>query len=253
MAVVVASGLIVRSVLRARTRVLTPESARRPRVAPDPPRLDARQRHQAAPAIDTFPLAAPSDALAADPLAVAKTTAAEYRQRARYPRWSQPITGNADPLDNEEQESSGDAVALTGSYRDTMEEGDLVVDAQVLVKAAGRFHLEGSLYGKDGQQPIAWAQDTAEFPIGQHWMRLRFHGLILHERGIDGPYLIRSLALSTLTEMPVVKNGVTRNPHVTGPYTAHNFNDRPFDDPDLLEAADRIEQAIDGLQADTGS
>ena len=257
--VVVASVVAVRSVLRARARLTSPESARRPRVAPDPPRLDVRQRNQSAPtSLDSFPLAAPNQALGADPLSVAKTTAAEYRQRARYPRWSQPIAGSEDPAESEYQRTStdsptGDDVSLTGNYRDAAEDGDLAIDAEVTVKTPGRFHVEATLYSKDGQQPIAWAQHTAELPTGKHWLRLRFYGLILHERGIDGPYLLRSLALSTLTAVPVVKNGLARDAHVTGIYTARNFTDRSFDDPDLLEAADRIEQAIDGLKTDTGS
>jgi hypothetical protein len=257
--VVVASVVAVRSALRARDRLKNPEAARRARVAPDPPRLDVRQRNQpAAPGSETVPLAAPIGVIGADPLSVAQTTAADYRQRARYPRWSQPIAGSEDPIETEHQRTSdsspkGDEASLTGNYRDAAEEGDLFIDAEVAVKTAGRFHLEATLYSKDGLQPIGWAQHSAELPTGTHWLRLRFYGLILHERGIDGPYLVRSLALSNLTQLPVVKNGIARNAYVTGAYSARNFSDRSFDDPDLLEAADRIEQAIDGLQTDTGS
>lgn len=371
--VLVLSGLLVRTVLRARTRLTQTEANRRVRVAPDPPRLDVRQRTQVeAPAVplDSFPLAASIGAAGDDPLSFARTTAAEYRKRARYPRWSQPIEGLDDPLlldqqavpatstagdeptltafaaqqsfespeavtlyaqlsnggtrvashsvrgtvlDDQQQtvcqivyndegrggdEQAGDhlytarltvaddlpdataaykvtvraisqerqertavapfvysrpEVRLTGSYRDAAQAGDLTVDAEVDVSANGRFHLEGTLYSADGQQPLAWAQHTIELPPGKHWVPLRFYGLILRERGIDGPYLVRSVALSTLTQLPVAKNRLVENAHVTGRYAANSFTDRPFDDPDLLEAADRIEQVIEGLVPETGS
>jgi hypothetical protein len=142
--------------------------------------------------------------------------------------------------------SSPDA-QLTGSYRDQADGGDLVIDAEVQATNTGRFHIEATLYSEDGQHAIAWAQQAAELPAGRHWLSLRFHGLILNERQIDGPYLLRYVALSTATQMPNAKNRLAENAFLTGTYTFNQFSDRPFDDPDLLDAADRIEQAIDGL------
>jgi hypothetical protein len=253
--VLMLSGLAVRSVLRARARLNEATTARRARVAPDPPRLDARRRNPVAvqpEPLDSLPLAASIGAAGSDPLSFARTTAAEYRQRARYPSWSQPIVGAEDPLTLEEEtvpapSREGSGATLTGKYRDTTEGGDLAIDAEVDVTVVGRFHLEATLYSRDGLQPIAWAQHTAELPTGRQWMRLRFYGLILHERALDGPYLLHAVALSTLTQVPAVKNPLVTNAYVSGTYAAKSFSDRPFDDPDLLEAADRIEQVIKGL------
>ena len=41
--------------------------------------------------------------------------------------------------------------------------------------------------------------------------------------------------------MPNAKNRVVENAYTTGAYGASAFSDRPFDDPQLLEAAKRIE------------
>src|SRR5262245_36780217 len=97
MIVLAAGTFAVRAVLQARARLTQNEAPRRSRVAPDPGRLDVRQRSHAPilPPADNLPLVAGA---ADDPVAVARATAAEYRQRARYPRWSQPITGTDDPL-----------------------------------------------------------------------------------------------------------------------------------------------------------
>jgi hypothetical protein len=130
---------------------------------------------------------------------------------------------------------------LTGRYRDALIDGDLAVDAEVEVAANGRFHIEGSLYAEDGR-PLAWAQTTEALPPGLQWMRLPFFGLILREREVDGPYVLRYVALSTTTQMPNAKNDLVENAYVTASYAAAAFRDQPFNDPNLLEAADRLER-----------
>ena len=107
---------------------------------------------------------------------------------------------------------------------------------------AGRFHVEATLYGPDGVEKVAWAQAAAWLEPGTHWLDLGYYGLILRERGIDGPYVLRYVALSTATEMPNAKNRVVENAYRTGAYQATAFSDRPYQDPGLLEAAKRIEE-----------
>jgi hypothetical protein len=131
---------------------------------------------------------------------------------------------------------------LTGRFTDTVIDGNLVVDAEVDVFAPGRFHLEATLYSGDGAHKILWSQTAAAFEPGMQWMRLVFYGLGLREKGLDGPYLVRYAALSTTTDMPNAKNHVAENVHLTAAHRAAAFTDRPFDDPELLEAAERAEQ-----------
>jgi hypothetical protein len=134
---------------------------------------------------------------------------------------------------------------LTGRFRDRRDGGDLLIEAEVEVRADGRFHLEGSLYSSS-ERPIAWAQAAMELPPGRHWLGLRYFGLVLHESGIDGPYVLRYAALSTTSQMPNAKNNLAENAHVTAAYAAAEFSDAPFDDPDLLDAADRLEGQAGG-------
>lgn len=135
---------------------------------------------------------------------------------------------------------------LTGRFRDRPQAGDLVIEAEIEVLAEGRFHLEGSLYDS-GERPLAWAQVAADLPPGRAWLELRYFGLILHESGVDGPYVLRYTALTTASQMPNAKNNVLENAHRTGAYAAADFSDAPYDDADLLDAADRLEgQAGDG-------
>ena len=141
---------------------------------------------------------------------------------------------------------------LTGTYRDSPEGGDLAIDAEVDVRGSGRFHLEATLYSEDGAVPIAWAQQATELSSGRHWLRLRFHGLVMHERQLDGPYLLRYAALSTATQMPNAKNRLIEDAYVTGRYRAADFSNEPFNDPDLLDAAERMEGALAGFEPDAG-
>lgn len=128
----------------------------------------------------------------------------------------------------------------TGRYRDALVDGSLEISAEVQVAEAGRFHLEGTLYTRDGA-PLAWAQNALTLSPGAQWIPLSFFGLILHERGADGPYVLRYAALSTVTGMPNAKNRLVENAHMTNPYRAADFADQPYDDPELLDAAGRME------------
>ena len=134
---------------------------------------------------------------------------------------------------------------LTGNYRDTIVDGSLVIEAEIEVTRGGRFHLEGTLYDRSGGTGLAEAHTAAELAPGRHWLALSFFGRILHQRGVDGPYLLRYLALSTTTRMPNGKNRLVENAHVTGAYGASQFSDAPFEDPDLLDAADRLERSLE--------
>src|SRR5262245_30410158 len=141
---------------------------------------------------------------------------------------------------------------LTGRYRDALVDGSLVVGAEVDVLAEGRFHLEATLYSKDGSQLLARAQTAAVLTPGEQWMELPFYGLVLRERGVEGPYLLRWMALSTTTQMPNAKNRLVDAGYHTGSYALAAFTDQPFNDPALLDAAARMERdqgALGGLDA----
>src|SRR5579862_4621683 len=140
---------------------------------------------------------------------------------------------------------------LTGQYRDAVVNGSLEIGVEVEVAEAGRFHVEATLYGPDATRTVAWAQTAAELEPGRHWMTLPFYGLILHEHGTAGPYVLRWVALSTTTEMPNAKNRLREANYRTAPYDLAAFTDQPFNDANLLDAATRLdgEAAVGGLDS----
>jgi hypothetical protein len=130
---------------------------------------------------------------------------------------------------------------LTGRYRDSIEDGHLVIAAEVAVTEAGRLHLEATLAAADGK-PIAWAQNALELAEGTGWIPLTFWGLILHERGVDGPYVLRTVALTRPGDAPPGQRAAAvANAYRTRAYHAAQFTDRAFNDPVLLEKAKRLD------------
>jgi hypothetical protein len=88
---------------------------------------------------------------------------------------------------------------LTGHYTDQVAGGNLQIGVEVRVSATGRFHVQGTLYSRDGR-PLGWAQNAAQLEPGVHTIPLTFFGRILRLKTADGPYVLRFLASSrTLT------------------------------------------------------
>lgn len=181
------------------------------------------------------------------------------RAQARAFKGAQLVEVRAEPLNGGERVAvtgflySIPLAHLTGRYRDDLTEGHLRIAAEVTVDEPGRFHLEATLAAPDGT-PLAWAQNALELAPGTAWIPLTYWGLILRERGVDGPYVLRSVALSTTGEMPNQMNDVAENAYTTAAYRAAQFSDQPFGDPELLEAAERLEAeaplAVGGLEAE---
>lgn len=117
---------------------------------------------------------------------------------------------------------------LTGFFRDARVEGSLRVEAQVEVFEGSRFHLEATLGSREGD-PLAWAQHAATLEPGLHWMPLTFYGLALFESGVDGPYRLLSVALTTTGRMPNIPHALRRDAHRTAAYAAEDFTHEPFE------------------------
>lgn len=144
---------------------------------------------------------------------------------------------------------------LTGNYRDSVRGGDLVIEAEVEVTESGRFYLEATvapLQGGPGAAPIGWAQAAAELDPGTHWLELPFYGLMFHERGAAGPFRLSSVALSTTTGMPNALNDLVEDAHRTRAYPLARFTQRPFANPGLLRAAERLERSRASRQNGNG-
>lgn len=135
---------------------------------------------------------------------------------------------------------SNPAAHLTGRYRDSIVDGNLVIAAQVDVKEAGRFHLAGTLYTLKGE-PVGTAQAAASLQPGRQWINLSFYGLMFHDRNVAGPFRLGSLAFSTTGRMPNALNDLVENAYVTKPFRLAVMTARPYGDVKLLDAAQRLE------------
>ena len=142
---------------------------------------------------------------------------------------------------------SDPAARLTGRYRDFLRDGNLVLAAEVEVRERSRFHLAGTLHSPAGEA-IGYAQAAAELEPGRRWIELSFYGLMFHDRQAAGPYRLGSLALATTSGMPNALNDLVENAHVTRPYRLQQMRSVPFERPQLLEAAKRLE--IDAERAE---
>ncbi len=132
---------------------------------------------------------------------------------------------------------------LTGRYRDALREGSLVISAEIEVQRKGRFHLSGTIASKAGE-PIGQAQTAAELEPGRHWLDLQFYGLMFHDRKLAGPYRLASVVLRTTTRMPGEIGVPVANAHVTRAYRLDQMTAKSFDEPNLLDAARRLEEPI---------
>lgn len=129
---------------------------------------------------------------------------------------------------------------LTGRYRDAVKNGSLVVEAQVEVSKAGRFHLAGTLATLEGSA-IGTAQAGLNLEPGKHWIALEFYGLMFHDRQAEGSFRLASLALSTTTSMPNAWNNLAENVYTTKPVSLETLTSQSFNQPDLIDSANRLE------------
>lgn len=149
-------------------------------------------------------------------------------------------------LDGDVRESVGGflysnpAGRLTGRYRDELRDGSLMIAAEVDVARSARFHLSGTLYSKQGE-PIGTAQAATELQAGRRWIELAFYGLMFHDRQTAGPYRLGTVALATTGGMPNALNDLVENAYVTRVWRIDQMTAKPFDNPQWLRAAERLE------------
>ncbi|MCA9512553.1 MAG: hypothetical protein KC560_17735, partial [Myxococcales bacterium] len=82
--------------------------------------------------------------------------------------------------------------AFTGTFRDDVRDGSLVVEAGVEVYRPGFYRFDANLYGANGE-PVAWAAFKGELSRRDGFVPLRFFGRVLRDVGAPGPYRLRQL------------------------------------------------------------
>ena len=135
---------------------------------------------------------------------------------------------------------------LTGRWRDELREGSLVVRAEIQVARAQ--HLQATLSSVDGTL-IGWAQNAGHFEPGAHWIELTYYGLMFHDAGVAGPYVVATATLSTTGVMPHALGPLLTDVHTTRAYALSDFTDQSFGEPGMLEAARRMDEEATRVEA----
>ncbi|HIF62642.1 MAG: hypothetical protein ABGY28_07165 [bacterium] len=81
---------------------------------------------------------------------------------------------------------------FTGEFSDRLSAGDLLVDVGMRVDQQGRYRVEANLFDVAGK-PVAWASFEDELRTGLQGVPLKFYGLVFHDAGATGPFVLRQL------------------------------------------------------------
>ena len=118
---------------------------------------------------------------------------------------------------------------FTGNYRDAITSGgDLMVEAEVDVSSADRFYFQASLYTELGD-PIGGNQMTLNLDKGKSWVPFKFYGLMMHDSNVDGPYLLKNIALARVT-MPMQRAPLTHPRYFTDEYSLSKFSNVRYEE-----------------------
>ena len=88
--------------------------------------------------------------------------------------------------------AGGIPARFTGTFRDGIENGSLVVYAQVEVARAGRYLIDCNLFDEH-DAPVAWTRTKAELAAGTHDVPLTFFGKVLADQHAAGRFHIGQL------------------------------------------------------------
>lgn len=78
---------------------------------------------------------------------------------------------------------------FTGSFRERIENGSLVISAELDVRMPGRYEVQANLFAQD-ETPIATSKVYQKLTGGRQFVDLLFFGKLLHDQGAGGPYTL---------------------------------------------------------------
>ncbi|NPV62248.1 MAG: hypothetical protein HPY61_06385 [Methanotrichaceae archaeon] len=125
-------------------------------------------------------------------------------------------------------EAASNLARFTGEYDDQgIDSNDdgfydfLAVSVGTYVPDSGEYTLTGSLFDQRGRE-IVWGIDHALLIQGKNEMHLDFDGKSIWNSGIDGPYILKNLALSGKNWS---LSDITPEVYITQPYNYSQFVD----------------------------
>ncbi len=118
---------------------------------------------------------------------------------------------------------------FTGLFREELRDGSLMIAAEVEVQQAGTYTIEGNLLtagGDEAGEPVAFARAEAKLKTGRHFVELEYFGKVLHDRNLNGPYLLVGLrgSLNTAVIQPEM---LAKSPEEVARFLKTVRDDRP--------------------------
>lgn len=124
-------------------------------------------------------------------------------------------------------------IRLTGEHRDTLtSNGDLQVDIEIETTESARYYIRASLYSSTND-PIGSAEYSEQLPPGKHWIPLTYFGLMVHDAGEPGPYLLKYVELAQ-SGVPMLRMPQEKTNIYTQSYALDQFNTQTFAEKDKL-------------------
>jgi hypothetical protein len=113
-------------------------------------------------------------------------------------------------------------IQLTGNYRESINtNGDLIIDAEVEIKANSNFYIQASLYSST-QIPIGITEFSQQLTQGTHWIPLSFSGLMIQDSNESGPYVLKQASVAKVT-MPMQRAPLVEPNFITQSYALSEF------------------------------
>jgi hypothetical protein len=146
--------------------------------------------------------------------------------------------------------------AFTGRFLEQLDKGSLYIEVEVESQRAGEAQVAGNLFAADGTTPVAVSIVPAKLERGRSWVRLEFYGLVFHDRGISGPYVLK-----TLRGYFPVSSSAGRGAefaryagsHMTRGYELSAFTSKEWDSPRKQAGLKAYEEELARVRASTPS
>lgn len=126
----------------------------------------------------------------------------------------------------------GPDAVLTGHWKDHLDHGHLMLDAEVDVAIAGTFTITAELVGPQ-REPLAWIRTSGPLPTGKGWLTFQVWGKALHDAGVDGPYHVRDVLLTreVLDTGDYEPGRTVIDAYQTSAYKVDDFSTQPWVEP----------------------
>jgi hypothetical protein len=159
---------------------------------------------------------------------------------------------------------------FTGNFRERLDNGSLIISAEMEVRMPGRYEIQANLFAED-QTPIASAKTYQKLTGGRQFVDLLFFGKLLRDYGQGGPYVLMGahglqdtdpLDPDKLSGPPdevekLIQSTRTTEPNrrviprfkgkfVTQPYSVSDFSDKEYDSDEKRERIEELSKLAGG-------